>query len=367
MKNGKNKTLYDPLFSLIYAALSVIAALIIAGLVMKIMGYRPLNSYRYLLQGSFGSINSLCETAVKTTPLILTAVAFSTAFKSGMINLGATGQLYMGAICTTLIATNFDQLPRGIHITISLLAGIAAGALFGYLVGLLKSVFGASELITTIMLNYVAAYLVSFLVTGPMKDTKGSNSNPQSCQILESAKLPLFVPGSRLNIGFLIALLVIVLYFLFFWHTSLGYGIRVIGLNENTGKYAGISKNLNQGIAMAISGGLAGLAGAIEILGVQTRLTQAFAGDLGFEGIAAALLGSNSPIGILFSSLLFGAMSSGAGTMEMLAKVPNAFISVIQGLIILFIIGRNLPAGKIKKVLIKKHVIKEEEAIGIIE
>jgi simple sugar transport system permease protein len=204
------------------------------------------------------------------------------------------------------------------------------------------------------MLNYIATYFVSFLVTGPMKDTKGSSSNPQSFQILDSAKLPVIVPGSRLNIGFIIALVVIVLYFIFFWHTSLGYGIRVVGLNENAGKYAGINKNVHQGIAMALSGGIAGLAGAIEILGVQTRLTQAFAGNLGFEGIAAALLGNNSPIGILFSSILFGAMSSGAGTMEMLAKVPNAYISVIQGLIILFIVGRNIPAQKVRELFVKK-------------
>lgn len=359
MKRGKYKMIYEPVTALLYSVLSVISALVIAGILMEAMGFHSLYSYRFLFQGSFGSINSLCETLVKTTPIILTAVAFSVAFKSGMINLGTTGQLYMGAVCTTLAATNLGQEFREIHLFLSLLAGIIAGALFGYLVSLLKSIFGASELITTIMLNYIATYFVSFLVTGPMKDTTGSNSNPQSYKVLDSAKLPIIVPDSRLNAGIIIALIMIVLYFVFFWHTSLGYSIRVVGLNENAGKYAGISKNFNQGTAMAISGGIAGLAGAIEIVGIQTRMTQGFAGNLGFEGIAAALLGNNSPIGILFSSLLFGAMSSGAGTMEMLAKVPNAYIYIIQGLIILFVIGRNMPIQRIKRIIAKSKVKKE--------
>ena len=327
--------------ALYYPVISVAVAVIISGIMMRCLGFDPIKAYKYLFQGAFGSVASFSESIVKAIPLVFMGLSFAMAMRSGMINLGATGQLYIGALFGTFVATNFGSLPLIIHLPLTLIAGFAGGALMGWIVSILKSKFGASELITTIMLNNIAIQLISYMVTGPMKDTAVSNF-PQSARVLPTAELPKLISGTRLHAGLFIAILAIVFYYVFLWWTRRGYEVRVVGANKYAGIYAGMNVRKNQMIAMMIAGGMAGLGGCIEIISVQTRLMQAFAGNTGFDGIAVALLGNNTPVGIGLSALLFGVLNNGSGTMEMLAKVPNALVYMVQGLIVLFVVGRNM-------------------------
>jgi len=353
----------DIVKQLYYPVLSIAMALLLGGLIIFAMGFDPLLAYKSLISGSLGSINAISETLVKANPLIFTALSYAIARRCGIINLGAEGQLYMGALFATVIGTNFSGLPAPIHIFITLVAGFIGGALYGFLVGGLKIRFGASELITTIMLNYIAINIVSYFVTGPLKDT--TSSFPQSFIILESARLPGILAGTRLHVGLMIAILAILFYYFFLWHTTKGYEMRVVGLNRSAGEYAGMNINKNTLLSMFLAGGFAGLGGAIEIIAVQLRLIQNFSPSYGFDGIAVALLGSNNPIGIALSGFLFGMLRSGSNKMQMLAHVPSAIIYMIQGMIILFVVGREFFKWKSRGVITKKTDKKDGNEVRI--
>ena len=202
---------------------------------------------------------------------------------------------------------------------------------------------GANELIGTTMMNYIAVQILAYCVAGPLKDpATAATSTPQSALMVDSVQLPVLVDGTRLHAGLLIALAFLVLFYIFMWRTSRGYQMRVVGLSPQAGRYAGINVKSNQMLAMILAGGLAGIGGCVELMSIQSRLIQNFGGTLGFDGIAVALLGGCSPVGMLFSGVLFGALSSGASKMQMLAQVPDAMVEITQSLIILFVVGREL-------------------------
>lgn len=211
------KTSVKQFRSLATALTAVLLACLVTGVVMACLGYPPLSAYYQLVFGSVGGKSALCESIVKATPLILTGLSFAVAFKVGMINLGATGQVYMGALCTTLAATGLPDLPAAVMIPLALLAGIVGGMLPGTLVGFLKNRFQANELITTIMLNQIAVLLVNCLVDGPMKDMGAISLYPQSRAVAASAELPRLVKGTRLHSGLLIALAALLFYGFFLW------------------------------------------------------------------------------------------------------------------------------------------------------
>lgn len=323
-----------------YPLIAIVMALLGGGIIISALGFSPIHAYQALIKGSFGNMNAIGETLIKATPLIFTGLSYAIAKRCGIINLGAEGQLYMGGLTATIVGTMVD-LPLPIHLPLTLIAGFLGGAIYGMLVGELKMRFGASELITTIMFNYIAIGLVSYAVTGPMKDI-ASGTYPQSKQVLLSARLPRLMAGSRLHAGIFIVILALMFYYFFMWRTTKGYQMRVIGMNPTAGEYAGMDIRKNSIMSMFLAGGMAGLGGCIEIIAVQIRLIQNFSSNYGFDGIAVALLGSNNPVGIALSGILFGSLRSGAGKMEMLAKVPGAVIYMIQGFIILFVIGREL-------------------------
>lgn len=338
--------------SLYFPVVAILMALIGGGLIISSLGFNPISAYKYLIKGSFGDINAISETLIKACPVIFTGLSYAIASRCGLINLGAEGQLYMGALTATIVGTNFAGLPMAIHIPLTLIAGFIGGAVWGLIIGALKIKFGASELITTIMFNYIAINFISYCVTGPMKDTSGTF--PQSLPIVDGSRLPRLLAGTRLHAGVIVAILGVLFYYFFMWKTTKGYEMRVIGLNPTAGQYAGMNIKTNSVMAMFIAGGFAGLGGCVEIIGMQMRLMQNFSNGYGFDGIAVALLGANSPIGILLSGVLFGALRSGSGKMEMLAKVPSAVIYMIQALIILFVVGRGL--FKLYKKKTKKEV-----------
>lgn len=320
---------------------SILLALALGAGIISVMGFDPVYAYRSLFIGAFGSKNAIGETLLRSTPLLFTALGYAFARRCGIINLGGEGQLYIGALTSSMVGIYVQGLPAFVHLPLTLLAGFLGGSLWGLIVGLLKMRFGASELITTIMLNYIAINIVSYFVTGPMKDlTPGVP--PQSYPILMSARLPRILSDTRLHAGILVALLGLLFYYIFLWHTTKGYEIRVIGLNSDAGRYSGMNITKNGLLAIFIAGGFAGLGGCSEIIGIQFRLIQNFSSNYGFDGVAVALLGSNTPIGMALAGLLFGALNAGSGRMQIFAKVPSAVVQMIQGMIIIFAVATEL-------------------------
>lgn len=280
----------------------------------------------------------ITESLVATTPYIFAGLAVAVGFRCGLFNIGAEGQLYIGAICSVWVGFAVKGLPAVIHIPLALLAGAAGGAAWAFVPAILKAKTGAHEVINTIMMNYIAFRLSEWLLgdKGPLK--RPDSANPVSPLIEASAELPRFFPDPlRFHLGFFIALGVAALIYWFLFKTTFGFEIRTVGANPNAAKYAGMNITRNLIIAMCLSGALAGLAGANEVLGVNHNLAFAFSSGYGFDSIALALLGKSHPLGVVLSALLFGTLRSGATRMQNVARIPIDIISVIQALIIAFI------------------------------
>lgn len=321
---------------------SILVALILGAVIMGSMGYDVGKAYTSLLKGAFGSKNAISETLIQTTPLIFTALSYAIALRCGMINLGAEGQLYIGAILGSIAGAHIHGLPPAIHIAVVLFCGFIGGALWGLIVAVLKMRFGASELITTIMLNYIAMEIVSYCVTNaPFKDMT-AGAAPRMPSVVDAVKLPILLSQTRLHAGILLALIAVLVYYIFMWKTTKGYEMRVIGQNPNAGRYSGMNIPMNSLLSMFLAGGFAGLGGVINIIGLQYFLTEGFSNNFGFSGVAVALLGGGTPFGIIVSGILFGALNAGGVKMQLLAKVPSASIYMIQGMIIIFAVSREL-------------------------
>ena len=348
----------DSLSSMITPVGAIVFALLVSSILIVVMGLDLKVAYGALLKGAFGSKSAIGETLTKMIPLIFTALSYALAKRCGMINLGAEGQLYMGGLCASLVALNL-QVPAVIHIPLCMIAGFIGGGLWGMLAGALKLKFGASEMITTIMLNYIAQYFVNFCVDSVVREPGGVI--PQSAKMATTAQLPRFIPGTRLHLGIVFAFIFVILYFFFLWRTRPGFETRVVGLNPEAARYAGFNGKARSLSAMFMAGGLAGMAGLCEILGIQLRVYKNFSPSYGFDGIAAALLGRNTPIGIVLSSGLFGALRSGSNQMQIDAGVPAAMVNVIQALVILFVIGSAYFTTLTKKLAIKRAA-KEDKA-----
>jgi simple sugar transport system permease protein len=334
---------------------SVLLALIAGGILIALLGFNPFEAGLNLLTGSLGNLNAIGETLVKTIPLIFSGLAYALAAHCGMVNIGAEGQLYMGGFLSTLAGVYITGLPAFIHLPLAVLAGFIGGGLWGLLAGWLKVKFGASEVITTIMLNYIARHWVSFLVTGPMKEPPGTF--PQTLPIAETAALPRLLPGTRLHLGIVLALVCVYLFYFFLWKTTTGYETRVIGFSPEAARYAGMKTSKNMLLVMFLAGGSAGLAGACEILGIQLRMIANFSPGYGFDGIVTALLGQNTPIGIVLAAFLFCMIRAGAYLMQMVSGVPAAVVYIIQALVILFV-----AAGSIVPVLRQKRAAQKAAA-----
>jgi simple sugar transport system permease protein len=340
--------------SLYYPLMAIIASLLVGSLVILLTSNtNPFVAYGHMLSGGFGTLKAFDATLIKAVPLLFTALSFAIAKRSGIINLGAEGQFMIGALCATAVGVGIPSLPMAIHLPLTLIAGFVGGALFGLITGVLKVKFGASELIITIMLNYIARLLVAYFVTGPMLEQLPPYY-PQSASIAKTARLEGFIPGLNVHTGLLIALLCVFLYYFYLWKTTSGFRMRVVGLNPSAGEYAGMSVARSTLLSLFLAGGLAGLGGCIEIIAVQRRLMiTSFSVPYGFTGIAVALLGNLNPIGIIFSGILFGGLSAGSLKMEVLTRDVNSYVAVvIQALIILFIAGRQMFQFKSRR----KHI-----------
>ncbi len=338
---------------LLFPAAALGCALVIGFAVIGWFGADPWVAFRHLFTGAFGSPAKFGETLVYVSPLLLTGLSIAVAFRCGLFNIGAEGQYIMGMIGAAWIGAAFTNLPAWLHIPLTMAAGILAGLLWGAIPGYFKARFGAHEVIATIMMNYIAIHFTGYLVNYVLLEPPGYR--PVTRMISESAKLARFLPPSRAHLGIAVALACLILVYLFLWKTKWGFEIRAVGLNPEAARYAGINVTKNLVLAMAVSGGLAGLAGALQVQGIQYRFNDLFGfPGYGFDGIAVALLGNNHPAGIVFGALLFGAMNSGALEMQSVAGISKHLIGIMQAVIIFLVsadyllkkmrIGRSRPA-----------------------
>ncbi len=342
VKNFFKSLLSSAVESLLVPLLAVLTAVVIGGIVIAGVGGNPFFAYQGLIQGSFGSAKALSETAVWATPYIFAGLAVAVAFKGGLFNIGAEGQIALGAVTAALIGYALPDwlgvnLPAIVHIPLAVGLGALAGMLWAGIPGVLKAFYGGHEVINTIMMNYIALNLTSYLMNGPMKDPNPQNVIARTPMIASSAQIPPIFEGYRIHWGFILALVVAFLVWILIWKTTLGFEIRTVGSNPDAAKYAGINVKRTIILSMALSGMLAGLAGTIEVTALNYRHELGFSIGYGFDAIAIALLGKTHPLGVVIAAILFAAMRNGATRMQFLTQIPVDVISVIQALILLFV------------------------------
>jgi len=291
-------------------------------------------AYKALLLGAVGSWNAIAESLTQATPLICGGLGVSLAFRTGLFNIGAQGQLIIGAIFAAWIGFAW-HLPPGIHLIIAIIAGIVGGAIWGGLVGLLKARTGAHEVIVTIMLNYVAIYLLQWLLTTHAFQRPG-RSDPISPVVDGSAQYPQFA-GNRLHLGFLISILAAVFVWWLLNRSTVGFELRAVGANPDASRTAGMSVGRAYTLAMLIAGALAGLAGTQQVLGTDLPLTDGVAASVGFDSITVALLGRGTPVGTVLAGLLFGALNAGGLQMQLQTQTALTLTTVLQAVIVLFV------------------------------
>ena len=326
-------------YSLGVPLLAVLTALALGAVVIVGTGGDVLLAYQGLWEGSLGRPQSISETLVWATPYIFGGLAVALAFKAGLFNIGVEGQISVGSLASVFIGYAARGIPFPLHVILAVLAGTLAGAAWGAIPGLLKARTGAQEVIVTIMLNYVAIQMTSFLVSGPMKDPNPLIANAQTPKILQSARLPPLLPDPayRVHWGVVVALVAAVAIWWLLQRSTLGFEIRTVGANPQAARYGGIGVGRTIVLAMALSGALAGLGASLEVVGLNYYHTAGFSVGYGFDSIAVALLGRGDPVGVIPSALLFGALRAGSSRMQFLSQFRIDIINIIQALVLIFV------------------------------
>ena len=322
---------------------SVLVALVIGGIFVAISGHNPLVAYQALVLGAFGSPYDITETLVIAVPLTLAGLSVAVAFRTGLFNIGAQGQLLVGAVASGAVGAALAPLPGVLLLPLTLAAGVTGGAAYGAIAGWLKATRGVNEVITTIMQNYIVVFVMHWLLqNGPMS-APNALGTPASAPIGAGAILPIVIPNeilplSRLHAGVLLAAAAVVVFWFLLWRTSLGYELRAVGLGARAAAQAGIDPKRRVVLVMAIAGGFAGLAGMIQVSGLFHRVFDGFSSGFGFDAIAVALLGKNSPVGITLAAILFGAFARGGTIMQSNAGISAHLVEVVEA-VVLFVIA----------------------------
>ena len=336
-----SRSSWRELFMLPLAAL--LLAMLIGALIMMATSVAPatiMQSFVAMARGSVGSLHAVSETLTAAIPLVLAGLGIGLAFRAGLFNIGAEGQMVVGGLATAIASFAITGLPIWVHLPLVLVVGLAFGALYAAIAGALKAATGAHEVISTIMLNLISFRLLDYMLRQPFIQKEG-RSDPISKAVIESAELPRILgfldANLRLHAGIFIMLADVLLVYWLLFRTKFGFALRISGENPGAARYAGIRAGLTIVLAMAIAGALAGLAGATQVSGVLGRATPGFSAGIGFDAIAVALLGRSHPVGILLAGLLFGALEAGGRQMQVDAGVSIDLIGIIQALIIIFV------------------------------
>jgi simple sugar transport system permease protein len=314
---------------------SILCSFLAGAILIACIGGNPAEAFQYLFRGAYGSLSNFGETVVKAVPLIFTGLAATFAYKCGVYNLGAEGQFVMGACASIWANTTFTSLSGFSLVLVSLICGIIAGGLWGYIPGILKITRGLNEMIVSIMLNYIAILFMGFLYTGPLRD----GNLPQTAAVVE--KLPRIIGGTRIHSGILIALALSFLLWYFLFYTSKGFQLRAVGFNQTTANFNGYPVRSLMLVSFIISGAIAGLGGSVELHGTQFRLMAGFGVGYGFDGVAIALISQLNPIGTVIIAYLFAVLRAGATTMQVGTGLPTSVIDIIQALVIIFAVAGN--------------------------
>ncbi|MCL4297714.1 MAG: ABC transporter permease [Anaerolineae bacterium] len=365
------------LFNAFLPLLAVVSALLVGAVILLLLDTNPLEAYKVLLSGGFTSKNGLADTLVKATPLLLVGLGIVIAFRANVINIGAEGQLIVGALLTTFLALQLGEtLPGFLVIVICVLAGSLMGAIWAAIPGYLKARLGVNEILSTIMMNQIAIQVGYYLLRGVMMDPaelEAGTNIPHSARLPRATDLPRFtdiaawlgftdsakdlgltgiraelygllVEPTRLHLGLILAIIMAILVYIFLWRTTIGYRIRAVGLNPNASRYAGINVPRYVVLSLGLSGAFAGLAGAIEILGLHHRMFEpaAVSAGYGFSGIVAALFGKLHPLGAIPSSILFGGLLVGGDKMQRAVQVPQVLVTALLGVVVLFVVSSEI-------------------------
>lgn len=332
--------------TVIVPLISVVMAIFVGSLVILAIGYNPIQAYGELLRGAFGTPVAVTITLSKSVPLILSGLAVALAFKCSVFNIGVEGQLMMGAMAAGIFGVQV-ALPGILHVPFVLIMSMAFGVLWAVVPALLKLKANVNVVISTIMFNYVATFLTQFLIMGPFK---GDSAAAATHAIHNSARLPALLPKPfKLNLGFLLAILMVFAVYIFLNKTKRGYEMKAVGLSPTASHYQGINYQQNMFLALLISGAISGLAGGIEVTGSLGKMVNGFSTGYGFTGIPVALMARNNPFAIILTGLFFGAMGSGSLRMQTSVGVSSDITSVIQALVIIFLCAEHVITYLIKK------------------
>ncbi len=332
----------DILFRAALPVLAMLAALLIGAVVLLLLKVNPFEAYAAIVTGVFGSMSGFTQSLVKATPLLFVGLGICIAFRASVINIGAEGQIILGALGATAWSLAFRTWPAWLLIPSTLIVSFLSGAVWGFIPGVLKARFRVNEILSTVMMNAIALQLMNLLVRGPLIDQAGVAAGTylaQSERLPEAAWLPRLIPQTLLNTGAILAVVLAFVVYLFLWRTTIGFRIRAVGLNPDASRYAGVNVAVYQALSLTLAGGFAGLAGAVEVMGVHHRLLEGITSGYGFSGIVAALFGGLHPLGLIPAAWLFGSLLVGADKMQRAVQVPSALIDMLLGLVVLFVVG----------------------------
>ena len=320
------------------ALLPLLIAVLAAAAILALAGHNPFDVYRLLAIESFGGVKRVAATLAAATPLILTGLATAVAFRAGAFNVGVEGCVFVGGLAAAYVGFTFVGLPAAVLVPFALAASVVIGALWMLLPGVLKARLDVDEVVTTLMLNFIAISLTAYLVNGPLLAPGSANS--ATPMVDAAARLPKLMPPSTLNAGFLIAIALFVLYWLWDRSTASGFETRIAGLNARFAIASGIDVPMLIIKMMLLSGAIGGIAGGIHALGTVGRFVSGFSPGYGFTGIAVALLGRGSAVGILLAAILFGALATSGATIQLFSDVPIEIVNVLQGMVMIFAVAR---------------------------
>lgn len=340
--------------SLFLSVIALVISVVISAIIMLLCGYNPAEAYSAIFAGAFGSLRGIAQTLTQATPLIFTGLAFTLAKKANLINLGVEGQMYMGALGAALVGILDLGIPSMAHIMLAVTAGFLFGAAYGAIIGVLKVRFDVNEVVAGVMLNEIATCFINFLLNGVLlaKDSPVA----QTERIVKAARLPRIIGNYQVTIAIVIVLIACVVIKWFISRTTLGYEIRAVGLNKRGAETAGINVGKAWIIAMIISGGIAGLAGVNQVLGVDRRLISEFSPGYGFNGIAVAALAADDPLGVVLAGLIFGILRAGTLELNRTTGIPVEFVDVIQAMVVIFV-SAPLLIKHLRKIAAKKKEV----------